>query len=63
MYNFKQFSVWCNKYGYKSVHASNYHVAVYLQYLMHSNPSVSKINMAVFSIFWAQEIGGFSDPC
>ena len=29
MYNFKQFSVWCNKYEYKSIPASNHHVAVY----------------------------------
>ena len=63
MYNFKQFSVWCNKYGYKSVPASNHHVAVYLSYLTDSNPSVSKINMAVYSISWAHEIAGFSDPC
>ena len=50
MYNFKQFSVWCNKCWYKSVPAANHHVAVYLLYLMDLNPSASKINLAVYSI-------------
>ena len=47
MYNFKQFSNWCQKYGYKSVPASNHHVGIYLSYLMDSRPSASKVNMAV----------------
>ena len=63
MYNFKQFSKWCQKYGYKSVPAANQHVAIYLSYLMDFHPSVSKVNMAVYSISWAHEIAGFSDPC
>ena len=63
MYNFKQFSNWCQKYGYKSVPASNHHVGIYLSYLMDSRPSASKVNMAVYSISWAHEIAGLEDPC
>lgn len=63
MYNFKQFSNWCNKYGFKSVPAANHHVGIYLSWLMDSNPSVSKVNMAVYSISWAHEIAGLPDPC
>ena len=47
MYNFKQFSNWSRKYGYKLVPTSNHHVGIYLSYLMDSRPSASKINMAV----------------
>ena len=63
LYNFKQFSNWCQKYGYKSVPASNHHVGIYLSYLMDSRPSASKVNMAVYSISWAHEIAGLEDPC
>ena len=63
MYNFKLFSKWCQKYGYKSVPAANHHVGIYLAYILDSNPSVSKINMAVYSISWAHEIAGYEDPC
>ena len=63
MYNSKQFSFLCNKYGYKAVPASNHHVPVYVSYLTDSNPSISKINMAVYSISWTHEIAGFLDPC
>ena len=63
MYNFKQFSNWCQKYGYKSVPASNHHVGIYLSYLMDSRPSASKVNMTVYSISWAHEIAGLEDPC
>ena len=62
-YNFKQFSNWRQKYGYKTVPASNHHVGIYLSYLMDSCPSTSKVNMAVYSISWAHEIAGFEDPC
>ena len=43
--------------------AANHHVAVYMSYLMGSHPSVSKINMAVYSISWTHEIAGFPDSC
>ena len=44
MYNFKVFSKWSQKYGYKSVPAANHHVGIYLSYLIDSHPSVSKVN-------------------
>ena len=46
-----------------TVPASNHYVAVYLSLLMYSNPSVSKMNMAAYSTFWAHEIAAFSYPC
>ena len=47
----------------KSVPAANHHVGIYLSYLFDSHPSVSKVNMAVYSISWAHEIAGYPDPC
>ena len=63
MYNFKQFSNWCQKYGYKSVPASNHHVAIHSSYLMDSRPSAASVNMAIYSISWAHKIAGLEDPC
>ena len=62
-YSFRTFCKWCNKYKFIPVPAKDHHVAIYLSFLQSSNPSVSKINTAIYSILWAHIISGYNDPC
>ena len=49
----------CPEYGYKSVSATSHYVGTFIAFYFH--PSVSKVNMAVYNIYWANEIVGLKD--
>ena len=61
--SFNNFCKWCKSYNLTSLPASDVSIALYLSSLARVSNSESKINLALYSIFWAHKLGGFTDPC
>lgn len=62
-YGFKAWCSWCKMFSIEVIPASDYHVSLYIVYLMQTSCSISKVEAAVYSIGWAHEIAGFANPC
>jgi len=61
---FEKFRVWAASYKEISVLPSSFfHVATYLEFLLHSNSSYSALEAAVYGIRWAHDLFGLSNPC
>lgn len=61
-YSFKKWQEFCSNKRYKCLPAEHIHVAIYLTELLDLNCSVHTISSAIYSIKWAHDINGLSDP-
>ncbi|VDI82350.1 Hypothetical predicted protein [Mytilus galloprovincialis] len=63
-YAFRSWCKWCKNYdSVNSMPATDYHVSLYLIYLMQNECSSSKIEEVIYSIAWAHNIAGYNNPC
>jgi len=61
-YGFRRWEQFITKQGYPSLPAQPVHVALYLTYLLDQGSTFHPINNALYSIKWAHEINGLTDP-
>lgn len=63
-YAFRSWCSWCKIHdSINCMPATDYHVSLYIIYLMQSNCSTSKIEEVLYSIAWAHSIAGYDNPC
>ncbi|KAK3108077.1 hypothetical protein FSP39_000719 [Pinctada imbricata] len=61
--NFKQWCKWCSDYGVSPLPSTGYYVSLYINHLVRKGCGASKLDQTIYSIKWAHEIAGFSNPC
>ena len=61
-YGFRKWEKFIQEHNFVSIPAQPIHVALYITHLLDSGATYSTVNTAVYSIKWAHELCGKSDP-
>ena len=54
--NFKQWCKWCSDFNLSPLPSTEYHVSLYVTFLVQEKLSVAKVEQSLYAIKWAHEL-------